>query len=254
MPVSSPRIGLFVTCLVDLFRPSVGFAAVKLLEDAGCTVEVPEAQTCCGQPAFNSGDKGDAAAIALNVIAAFKGFDYVVAPSGSCGGMIVKHYPELFEPGTADHEAALELAGRTHELVSFLTRVMKVQKVEAEFPARATYHDSCSGLRELGIKSEPRKLLASVEGVSLREMTDAEVCCGFGGTFCVKYPGISDKMLEKKLKNIHATGADTLIAGDLGCLMNMAGKLKRQGSTVKVRHVAEVLAGDYATPPIAEAE
>jgi L-lactate dehydrogenase complex protein LldE len=253
MPEMPPRVGLFVTCLVDLFRPSVGFAAVKLLEDSGCTVEVPEAQTCCGQPAFNSGDKADAAAIARKVIAAFKGFDYVVAPSGSCGGMIVKHYPELFEPGTADHDAALELAGRTHELVSFLTRVMKVEKVEAEFPARATYHDSCSGLRELGIKAEPRKLLASVEGVSLREMTDAEVCCGFGGTFCVKYPGISDKMLEKKLKHIHATGADTLIAGDLGCLMNMAGKLKRQGSTVKVRHVAEVLAGDYATPPIAEA-
>jgi L-lactate dehydrogenase complex protein LldE len=254
MPETSPRVGLFVTCLVDLFRPSVGFAAVKLLEDAGCTVEVPEAQTCCGQPAFNSGDRADAAAIARNVIAAFRGYDYVVAPSGSCGGMIVKHYPELFEPGTADHEAALELAGRTHELVSFLTRIMKVEKVEASFPARATYHDSCSGLRELGIKAEPRKLLASVAGVSLREMTDSEVCCGFGGTFCVKYPGISDKMLEKKLKHIHATGADTLIAGDLGCLMNMAGKLKREGSAVKVRHVAEVLAGDYATPPIAEAE
>jgi L-lactate dehydrogenase complex protein LldE len=243
-----------VTCLVDLIRPSIGFAAVKLLEDAGCTVDVPEAQTCCGQPAFNSGDRADAAAIARNVIAAFRGFDFVVAPSGSCGGMIVKHYPELFEPGSADHEAALELAGRTHELVSFLTRVMKVEKVAASFPARATYHDSCSGLRELAIKAEPRRLLASVEGVSLREMTDAEVCCGFGGTFCVKYPGISDKMLEKKLKNIHATGADTLIAGDLGCLMNMAGKLKRQGSRVKVRHVAEVLAGDYGTPPIAEAE
>jgi L-lactate dehydrogenase complex protein LldE len=254
MPETSPRVGLFVTCLVDLFRPSVGFAAVKLLEDAGCRVEVPEAQTCCGQPAFNSGDKADAAAIARNVIAAFRGYDYVVAPSGSCGGMIVKHYPELFEPGTADHEAALELAGRTHELVSFLTRVMKVEKVEASFPARATYHDSCSGLRELGIKAEPRTLLASVAGVSLREMTDSDVCCGFGGTFCVKYPGISDKMLEKKLKHIHATGADTLIAGDLGCLMNMAGKLKRQGSTVKVRHVAEVLAGDHVTPPIAEAE
>jgi L-lactate dehydrogenase complex protein LldE len=253
MPEMPPRVGLFVTCLVDLFRPSVGFAAVKLLEDAGCTVEVPEAQTCCGQPAFNSGDKADAAAIARNVIAAFKGFDYVVAPSGSCGGMIVKHYPELFEPGSADHKAALELAARTHELVSFLTRVMKVEKVEAEFPARATYHDSCSGLRELGIKAEPRKLLASVAGVSLREMTDAEVCCGFGGTFCVKYPGISDKMLEKKLKHIHATGADTLIAGDLGCLMNMAGKLKREGSTVKVRHIAEVLVGDHETPPIAEA-
>jgi L-lactate dehydrogenase complex protein LldE len=226
---------------------------VKLLEDAGCTVEVPEAQTCCGQPAFNSGDRADAAAIARNVIVAFKGYDYVVAPSGSCGGMIVKHYPELFEPGSADHAAAVELAGRTHELVSFLTRVMKVEKVEASFPARATYHDSCSGLRELGIKSEPRKLLASVEGVSLREMTDAEVCCGFGGTFCVKYPGISNKMLEKKMKHIAATGADTLIAGDLGCLMNMAGKLKREGSAIKVRHVAEVLAGDYETPPVAEA-
>jgi L-lactate dehydrogenase complex protein LldE len=254
MPEKSPRVGLFVTCLVDMFRPSVGFAAVKLLEDAGCTVEVPESQTCCGQPAFNSGDRADARAIALDVIAAFKGYDYVVAPSGSCGGMIVKHYPELFEPGTADHEAAVSLAARTHELVSFLTRILKVEKVEAQFPARATYHDSCSGLRELGIKQEPRKLLASVAGVSLREMTDAEVCCGFGGTFCVKYPGISDKMLEKKLKHIEATGADTLIAGDLGCLMNMAGKLKRQGSAVKVRHVAEVLAGDYATPPIAEAE
>jgi L-lactate dehydrogenase complex protein LldE len=254
MPPAQPRVGLFVTCLVDLFRPSVGFAAVKLLEDAGCQVEVPEAQTCCGQPAYNSGDRADAQALARQVIAAFRGFDYVVAPSGSCGGMIIKHYPELFEAGTADHAAALDLAKRTHELVSFLTRVMKVSKVAAEFPARATYHDSCSGLRELGIRNEPRQLLASVEGVSLREMTDSEVCCGFGGTFCVKYPGISDKMLEKKLKHIHATGADTLIAGDLGCLMNMAGKLKREGSNVKARHVAEVLAGDYLTPPIAEAE
>ena len=254
MPSPSPRVGLFVTCLVDMFRPSIGFAAVKLLEDAGCTVEVPEAQTCCGQPAYNSGDRADAAALALNVIRAFKGYDYVVAPSGSCGGMMVKHYPELFEPDSVEFEEAQELAGRTYELVSFLTRVMKVERVEAQFPARATYHDSCSGLRELGIKDEPRKLLASVGGVSLREMTDADVCCGFGGTFCVKYPGISDKMLEKKLKHIQATGADTLIAGDLGCLMNMAGKLKREGSPIKVRHVAEVLAGDYGTPPIAEAE
>lgn len=254
MPPAQPRVGLFVTCLVDMFRPSVGFAAVKLLEDAGCQVEVPEAQTCCGQPAYNSGDKADAQALARQVIAAFKGYDYVVAPSGSCGGMIIKHYPELFAAGTADHAAALDLARRSHELVSFLTRVMKVSKVTAEFPARATYHDSCSGLRELGIRNEPRQLLASVGGVSLREMTDSEVCCGFGGTFCVKYPGISDKMLDKKLKHIHATGADTLIAGDLGCLMNMAGKLKREGSAVKVRHVAEVLSGDYLTPPIAEAE
>ena len=253
-PDTSPRVGLFVTCLVDLVRPSIGFAAVKLLEDAVCTVEVPDTQTCCGQPAYNSGDRKDAADLARNVIAAFRGYDYVVAPSGSCGGMIVKHYPELFAEGSADHKAAVDLAGRTYELVSFLTRVMKLERVDARFAARATYHDACSGLRELGIKAEPRKLLASVAGVSLREMNDAEVCCGFGGTFCVKYPGISDKMLEKKLKNIHATGADTLIAGDLGCLMNMAGKLKRQGSSVKVRHIAEVLAGDMDTPPIAEAE
>lgn len=254
MPETRPRVGLFVTCLVDMMRPSVGFAAVKLLEDAGCSVEVPESQTCCGQPAFNSGDRATAADLARNVIAAFQGYDYLVAPSGSCGGMIVKHYPELFAEGSVDHAAAVDFAARSYELVSFLTRVMKVMRVEAQFPARATYHDSCSGLRELGISQEPRQLLASVEGVSLREMTDADVCCGFGGTFCVKYPGISDKMLEKKLKSIAATGADTLIAGDLGCLMNMAGKLKREGSPVRVRHIAEVLAGDNATPPIAEAE
>jgi len=254
MPNSRLRVGLFVTCLVDLMRPSIGFAAVKLLEDAGCAVEVPGAQTCCGQPAFNAGDRRTAADLARAVIAACKGFDYVVAPSGSCAGMIVRHYPELFPEGSVDHAAAVELASRSYELTAFLVRVMKVEKLEAQFAARATYHDSCSGLRELGVKEEPRKLLSLVDGVSLREMADAEVCCGFGGTFCVKYPGISDKMLEKKLKHIAASGADTLIAGDLGCLMNMAGKLKREGSVIKVRHVAEVLAGDMATPPIAEAE
>lgn len=254
MSVSNPRVALFVTCLVDVMRPSVGFAAVKLLEDAGCTVEVPEAQTCCGQPAYNSGDKANAASLARNMIAAFKDYDYVVVPSGSCGGMIAKHYPELFAEGSPDHAAATALAGRTHELVSFLVNVLKVERVAAQFPARATYHDSCSGLRELGVKKEPRKLLASVDGVSLREMEDSEVCCGFGGTFCVKYPDISNKMLEKKLKNIVSSGADTLVAGDLGCLMNMAGKLKRVGSAIKVRHVAEVLAGDFETPPIAEGQ
>ena len=247
-------VQLFPTCIGDVVAQQTATDAERVLDALGIDHQRPSGTTCCGQPAFNSGDKADAAAIARNVIAAFKVFDFVVAPSGSCGGMIVKHYPELFEPGSADHAAAVELAGRTHELVSFLTRVMKVDRVEASFPARATYHDSCSGLRELGIKAEPRRLLAGVEGFSLAEMTDAEVCCGFGGTFCVKYPGISDKMLEKKLRHIHATGADTLVAGDLGCLMNMAGKLKREGSPVKVRHIAEVLAGDTATPPIAEAE
>ncbi|MBK1867059.1 (Fe-S)-binding protein [Aestuariivirga sp. YIM B02566] len=254
MELTRPRVGLFVTCLVDLFRPSVGFATVKLLEEAGCVVEVPESQTCCGQPAFNSGDRKDTADIARAVIKAFSPYDYVVAPSGSCAGMIKAHYPELFATGSPDRAAADALAAKTYELVSFLVRVMKQEKVAARFDGSATYHDSCSGLRELGVKAEPRKLLRTVEGLDLVEMEDAEVCCGFGGTFCVKYPDISNVMVAKKTKKIAATGADLLLAGDLGCLMNMAGKLKREGSTLKARHVAEILAGDTATPPIAEGE
>ena len=254
MELTRPRVGLFVTCLVDLFRPSVGFATVKLLEEAGCLVEVPESQTCCGQPAFNSGDRKDTADIARAVIKTFTPYDYVVAPSGSCAGMIKAHYPELFAPGTPDRAAADALAEKTYEVVSFLVRVMKLEKVEARFDGTVTYHDSCSGLRELGVKAEPRKLLRTVEGLEIIELEDAEVCCGFGGTFCVKYPDISNVMVAKKTKKIAATKADLLLAGDMGCLMNMAGKLKREGSALKVRHVAEVLAGDTTTPPIAEAE
>ena len=254
MELTRPRVGLFVTCLVDLFRPSVGFATVKLLEEAGCVVEVPESQTCCGQPAFNSGDRKDTADIARAVIKAFSPYDFVVAPSGSCAGMIKAHYPELFAKDSPDRAAADALAEKTYELVSFLVRVMKQEKVAAQFDGSVTYHDSCSGLRELGVKAEPRKLLRTVEGLDLVEMEDAEVCCGFGGTFCVKYPDISNVMVAKKTKKIAATGADLLLAGDLGCLMNMAGKLKREGSPLKARHVAEILAGDTATPPIAEAE
>lgn len=254
MELTRPRVGLFVTCLVDLFRPSVGFATVKLLEEAGCAVEVPENQTCCGQPAFNSGDRKDTADIARAVIKVFSTYDYVVAPSGSCAGMIKMHYPELFPQGSSDRQAAEALAEKTYELVSFLVRVMKQEKVEAHFDGSVTYHDSCSGLRELGVKAEPRKLLRTVQGLDLVEMEDAEVCCGFGGTFCVKYPDISNVMVAKKTKKIGATGADLLLAGDLGCLMNMAGKLKREGASLKVRHVAEILAGDTATAPIAEAE
>ncbi|HEX2255318.1 MAG TPA: (Fe-S)-binding protein [Afifellaceae bacterium] len=249
---SRPRVGLFVTCLVDLFRPRVGFAAVKLLEDAGCEIDVPLGQTCCGQPAYNSGDRGDAAAIARQVVAAFEEFDYVVAPSGSCAGMIRKHYPALLADDPQWHSRAEALAGRTHELVSFLADVMGVILVDARFAGTATYHDSCSGLRELGVRNQPRQLLGSVDGLELRELVDAEVCCGFGGTFCVKYPAISNDMLEKKTAHIAATGADTLLAGDLGCLMNMAGKLKRQGSPVQARHIAEVLAGMADGPAIGE--
>jgi L-lactate dehydrogenase complex protein LldE len=249
-PDPAPLVGLFVTCLVDLFRPTVGFAAIKLLEDAGCTVEVPLAQTCCGQPAYNSGDRRDARAIAENVIAAFERFDHVVAPSGSCAGMLKKHYPGLFAGDAAWEGRADAFAAKVHELVSFLADVRGVRAVPARREATVTYHDSCSGLRELGIREQPRSLLASVEGLRLVELQDADVCCGFGGTFCVKYPDISNAILEAKTACVEATGAATLLAGDLGCLMNMAGKLRRQGSGVEVRHVAEVLAGMTDTPPI----
>ncbi|HEY0836301.1 MAG TPA: (Fe-S)-binding protein [Azospirillum sp.] len=250
---TGPRVGLFVTCLVDLFRPTVGFSAVKLLEDAGCTVDVPRGQTCCGQPAFNSGDRADAAALARQVIAAFEGFDHVVVPSGSCAGMIRVHYPELLADDPAWAHRARHLAARTHELVSFLVDVLGVTDVGARYADTVTYHDSCSGLRELGIKEQPRALLASVQGLELRALPGAEVCCGFGGTFCVKYPDISNRMVEDKAADIAATGAGTVLAGDLGCLLNIAGKLSRQGSPVKVRHVAEVLSGLAAdTPAIGE--
>jgi L-lactate dehydrogenase complex protein LldE len=237
------RVALFVTCLVDLFRPTVGFAAVKLLEEAGCTVEVPRAQTCCGQPAYNSGDRLDAKAIASQVFEAFAGYDHVVAPSGSCAGMIRVHYPELFADDPANLARAQELAGRTWELVSFLVDVCKVSEVAARWSRRITYHDACSGLRELGVKDQPRQLLASVAGLGLTELPGAEVCCGFGGTFCIKYPEISDKMVTDKEADIAATGADAVLAGDLGCLLNIAGKLYRHGRRIEVRHIAEVLAG-----------
>ncbi len=253
MPTPRPRVALFVTCLVDLHRPSVGFAAIKLLEDAGCLVEVPLAQTCCGQPAYNSGDRATAQDLARSVIEAFQGFDYVVVPSGSCGGMIAHHFPALFQDDPNLLARAEALGNRTYELVQFLTEIMKVDHVQAAYPGRVTYHDSCSGLRELGIKAQPRTLLASVEGLDLVEMTDPEVCCGFGGTFCVKYPEISTRMVSDKTADIVATGADTVLAGDLGCLLNMAGRLSREGHPVRVRHIAEILAGITAdVPPIGQ--
>ena len=236
------RVALLVTCLVDLFRPSVGFAAVKLLEEAGCTVEVPRAQTCCGQPAYNSGDKADAKAIARQVIDTFAGYDYVVVPSGSCAGMVRAHYSELFADEPAMLAQAEELANRTHELVSFLTDVRGMTAVAAHYAGCVTYHDSCSGLRELRVKAQPRQLLEGVAGLSLTELPGAEICCGFGGMFGVKYPEISDKMASDKIADINATGADCVLAGDLGCLLQIAGKLSRAGSRVAARHVAEVLA------------
>ena len=248
----SPKVALFVTCLVDLFRPRIGFAAIKLLEDAGCTVEVPDLQTCCGQPAFNSGDRQTTRAIAEQVVDAFEAYDYVVVPSGSCGGMIRKHYGELFQDEPAWEARVSGLTQKTHELVSFLVDILGVSAVDARFDQAVTYHDSCSGLRELGIQSQPRKLLAGVDGLSLNEMEGSDVCCGFGGTFCVKYSDISNAIVSKKTASIEETGARTLLAGDLGCLLNMAGKLKREGSNIEARHVAEVLADMADGPAIGE--
>ncbi len=245
-----PRVGLFVTCLVDLIRPSIGFAAVKLLEDAGCLVEVP-AQTCCGQPAYNSGDRLTTRDLAERVIDSFRGCDYIVAPSGSCAGMIRAHYPELFGDDPNWLPKAAAFAARTWELTSFLVDVLGVTAVAADFKGAVTYHDSCSGLRELGVKAQPRLLLASIPDLTLVEMPESDVCCGFGGTFAVKYADISNAIVAAKTENVAAAGAPTLLAGDLGCLMNIAGKLSRQGSPVEVRHVAEVLAGETSAPPIA---
>jgi L-lactate dehydrogenase complex protein LldE len=245
------RVGLFVTCLVDLMRPSVGFAAAKLLEDAGCSVEVPR-QACCGQPAYNSGDRRTTREIAEQVIDIFAPYDYVVVPSGSCAGMLKLHYPQLFRDDPNWLPKAEAFAAKTFELVSFLVDVLGMNSVAASYEGSVTYHDACSGLRELGVKAQPRKLLATIGGLRLKEMREADVCCGFGGTFCVKYPAISNVIVGKKTENIAATGADVLLAGDLGCLMNMAGKLQRDGKKIAVRHVAEVLAGMTEAPPIGD--
>jgi L-lactate dehydrogenase complex protein LldE len=254
MPVRRPRVALFVTCLVDLYRPSVGFAALRLLERAGCEVVVPRGQTCCGQPAYNSGDRADARDLARRVIEEFLPYEHTVAPSGSCAAMIRHHYPALFADDPQERARAERLAAKTHELVSFLADVMGVERVEAQYDGVAAYHDSCSGLRELGIRDQPRRLLASVRGLTLKELAEPEVCCGFGGTFCVKYPDISTRMVADKARDVAASGADTLLAGDLGCLLNIAGRLRREGSPVHVRHVAEVLAGITGeVAPIGEA-
>ena len=252
MPATPRRVGLFVTCLVDLFRPTVGFAAAALLERAGCEVVVPRAQTCCGQPAYNSGDRADAKAIACDVITAFEPFDATVAPSGSCAGMIKRHYPALFAGDAVWEPRARSLAARTFELVSFLADECGVEDVEGRHRGTVTYHDSCSSLRELGVRAQPRRLLAAIDGLELAELSAPDVCCGFGGTFCVKYPDISAKMVTDKTGDIAATGADTVLAGDMGCLLNIAGRLKREGSGVKARHVAEVLAGMDDGPAIGE--
>lgn len=238
------RVGLFVTCLVDSMRPRIGFATIKLLEAAGCEVVVPEQQTCCGQPGYNSGDRKSAEAMALKFLDEFETFDYVVLPSGSCGGMIRVHYPDLFRNDPAQLARFTAIGNRTYELTDFLLNVAKLEKVPGNFHGTLTYHDSCSGLNELDVFKQPRALLAMMPDVTLHEMVESTTCCGFGGTFSVKYGELSTRMADNKCQHITATVADTIVGGDLGCLLNIEGRLRRNGDhSTRVLHVAEVLSG-----------
>ena len=250
----APRVGLFVTCLVDSIRPRIGFAAIRLLEEAGCVVEVPSRQTCCGQPGYNSGDTGSGAALAKMVIETFEPYDYVVVPSGSCSGMIKTHYLEALAGDEAWRARAEKLAAKTFEIMTFLADVRAYSPRGRRLQASATYHDSCAGLREVGVFAQPRTLLAHIDALQMQPLEGNDVCCGFGGTFCVKYPAISNAVVEEKAKAIEKTGADLLLAGDLGCLMNMAGKLHRRGSKVRAFHAIEILAGMGDGPAIGEEE
>ncbi len=239
---AGPNVGLFVTCLVDLMRPSIGFATLRLLQAAGCRVRVPDAQTCCGQPASNNGDRANARRLALRMIDLFEGCQYVVAPSGSCVGQ-VRRFPTLLQDDAKNRARAELLAQRCMELSCFLTEIVNVDVKPRRGYGPVTYHDSCAGLRELGIKKQPRALLERA-GIALVEMQEAESCCGFGGTFCVKYPDVAEGIVRRKTKAAASTGATVLAAGDLGCLLHIGGSLSRQNSPIVTRHVAEVLAGD----------
>jgi len=238
-----PRVGLFYTCLVDALKPNIAFAAVHLLEACGCEVCVPEAQTCCGRPAFNSGDRKLARQLARQNIALFEPFDFVVGPSGSCLSMFVKHYPELLKDDPQWIQRAESISKRSYELLDFLARIMPPPRINAAYPGKVTYHDSCTGLRELNVREQPRTLLAKVRDLTLVEMDAAQECCGFGGTFSVKYPEISTRLVDNKVDSIVRTGADTVTGGDLGCLMNIFGRLNRLKKNIQVFHAAEILAG-----------
>jgi L-lactate dehydrogenase complex protein LldE len=239
------RVGLFVTCLVDAMRPGIGFAALRLLEAAGCEVVVPESQTCCGQPGYNSGDRETAKALALKFLEEFETCDYIVAPSGSCAGMIRVHYPDLFRDDPSLQSRIQHLSQHTYELTDFLTSVVKLTTIPGYFKGTITYHDSCSGLHELGIQDQPRALLAELPDLALHEMVESTTCCGFGGAFSVKFGELSTRMADNKCKHIEATGADAIVAGDLGCMLNIEGRLRRRGNhTTRVLHIAEILAGN----------
>ena len=244
MQTEIKSVQLFVTCLVDQFFPDVGFAVVEILEQLGLTIEFPQAQTCCGQPAFNSGFWEDARAMARHTIDVLAQSDApIVIPSGSCADMIIHHYAEILAADPDYGPKAKAVAGRTYEITQFLVDVLGVTNVQAKAGGCLTYHASCHGLRGLGIKEQPRKLLQNVSGAEQKELPGAEECCGFGGLFAVKMSDISAAIMRRKLDNIESTGADTLVGADVSCLMHLAGGLRRRGSKVQVKHLAEILQG-----------
>ena len=243
------RVGLFVTCLVDVMRPEIGFSTIKLLEAAGCDVVVPAQQTCCGQPGYSAGNRQAARELAIKFLDEFEDFDYVVIPSGSCGGMVKTHYGDVLSADTALLQRLEKLQAKVFELTDFLHTVVKLDHLpaasEGSIKGTVTYHDSCCGLRELGVQQQPRALLAMRDGVQLTEMAEARACCGFGGTFAVKYGDISTAIVDDKCANIHDSGADAVVLGDLGCMLNIEGRLRRNGDhKTRVLHVAQVLSGD----------
>lgn len=244
MKTEIKTVQLFVTCLVDSFFPDVGLAVVDILEDLGLDVQFPQAQTCCGQPAFNAGFWDDARAMARHTINVLAESDApIVIPSGSCADMIIHHYPEILAGDITYAAKAREVAGRTYEFTQFLVDVLGDTDLDVQSSGCLTYHASCHGLRGLGIKQQPRRLLDHIQGVEQNELPDSEACCGFGGLFAVKMGNISGAILKRKLDNIESTGADTVVGTDVSCLMHIAGGLRRRGSQIQVKHLAELLKG-----------
>lgn len=238
----SQRVALFVTCIVDQLFPEVGLATADVLERLGYQVDFPEDQTCCGQPAFNTGYRKEAREVACRCIEILRGAEYIVVPSGSCTSMITHHYEELFAKDPARLEELHGLLPRVWEFSRFLLEVAQVEDLGARYDGIVTFHDSCHGLRELKIKDGPRRLLSHVRGLTLREMDLAEECCGFGGTFSVKFPGISGAMSRNKIDSILRTGADTVTGVDASCLLQLRGALSRAGLPIKTLHLAQILA------------
>jgi L-lactate dehydrogenase complex protein LldE len=238
------KVQLFIPCFIDQLYPQVAFNTVKVLEKAGCTVAYNTQQTCCGQPAFNAGFWGESKDVCTKFVQDFDGADYIVSPSASCAGFIRNNYGKLFE-NNAFQSPAKKVSSQIFELSEFLVKILGITELGASFNGKATFHDSCAGLRECNIKAEPRELLSQVEGLELVEMNDTETCCGFGGSFAVKYDTISVAMADQKIDNAIATEAEFIISTDMSCLMHLDGRINHHGQQIKVIHLADILASGY---------